>query len=157
MHNSSRYASSLPLVILLTACAGSVIDPVVPSAVMLGEWSYASRSVAGGGLTLNAGFRVQIDIDSLDGMHFWGRVTLWFAGDVGIPPTAFGRVSGTLDGRNGVTLVIPREPTNGRPLMVMGEVADDVLTIRDCRAGTERGPFAAGSAFRRLHSGGLEE
>ena len=97
MNTSSRYASLLPLVVFLSACA-SVSDAVTPSAVMLGEWSYASAHVVAAAPDLNTGLRVQISIDSLDGMRFWGRVTLWFVGDVGITPSAFGRVSGTVDG-----------------------------------------------------------
>ena len=38
---------------------------------------------------LNTGLQVRVMIDSLDGTRFWGRVTLWFAGDVGISPSAF--------------------------------------------------------------------
>jgi len=148
MNTSSRYESLLPLVVFLGACAASINDPVAPSLVMLGEWSYVSPHVASAAPTLNAGLRVQIGIDSLDGMHFSGHVTLWFAGDVGIPPTAFGRVSGTVDGGNGVTLVIPR--ANEHALMIMGELAGDVLTVVECHAGTEPGPFAARTAFRRL-------
>jgi len=152
MDTSSRFASLLPLLVFLSACA-SVNDPVAPSAVMLGEWSYATHHVAGAEPSLNAGLHVQIAIDSLEGMRFWGRVTLWFAGDVGIPPTAFGRVSGTVDGGNGVTLVIPRQPTNARPLMVRGDLAGDVLTVLECHAGTEPGPFVARTAFLRIKAG----
>ena len=117
---------------------------------MLGEWSYVGPHVIRETPDLNAGLRVQIAIDLLEGMRFWGRVTLWFARDVGIPPAAFGRVSGTVDGGNGVTLVIPREPTNARPLMVRGDLAGDVLTILECHAGTEPGPFVARTPFLRI-------
>jgi hypothetical protein len=96
---------------------------------------------------------VEVAVDSLDGIRFWGRVTLWFAGDVGVPPTAFGRVFGTIDESNGVTLVIPREPTDAHPLMVLGQLAGDVLTVIECHAGTETGPFAAHTAFLRLKTG----
>jgi len=120
---------------------------------MLGDWSYTSPQVVGAAPDLNAGLRVQIAIDSLEGMRFWGRVTLWFAGDVGIPPTAFGQASGTVDGGNGVTLVIPRQPTNARPLMVTGDLAGDVFTILECHAGTEPGPFVARTAFLRIKAG----
>jgi len=115
---------------------------------MLGEWSYSSAHVVREPPDLNTGLRVQIGIDSLDGMRFWGRGTLWFAGDVGVEPTDFGRVSGTVDGGNGVTLVIPR--ANERSLMVMGALAADVLTVLECHVGAEPGPFSAGMAFLRL-------
>ena len=153
MNTSSQHASLLPLFAFLSACAASVNAPLEPSAVMLGAWSYATPHVAGAEPSLNAGLHVQMAIDSLEGMRFWGRVTLWFAGDVGIPPTAFGRVSGTVDGGNGVTLVIPRQPTNARPLMVTGDLAGDVLTVLECHAGTEPGPFVARTAFLRIKAG----
>lgn len=144
----------LPLVVLYGGCTTPVVAPASPAAVMLGEWSYSSPQALRASPALNTGLRVQIRIDSLDGMRFSGHVTLWFAGDVGIASSAFGPVSGTVDDTNGVTMVIPREPTVSRPLLVMGEVTDDVLTVRDCSVGTEPGPFAPGSAFRRLQSGG---
>ena len=149
----ARCSRFLPMVVLYSACTTPVAAPPSAAAVMLGEWSYASPQALRESPVLNTGLHVQIRIDSLDGMRFSGHVTEWFAGDVGISPTAFGRVSGTVDGSNGVAMVIPREPTTSRPVTVMGEVADDVLTVRDCHAGTEPGPFAAGSAFRRLQSG----
>jgi len=115
---------------------------------MLGEWSYASAHVVAAAPDLNTGLRVQISIDSLDGMRFWGRVTLWFVGDVGITPSAFGRVSGTVDGSTGVTLLISR--ADERSLMVMAELTADVLTVHECLVGAEPGPFAAGTTFLRL-------
>jgi hypothetical protein len=148
MNSISRYASLLLLVIVFSSCATSVSEPAAPSAVMLGDWSYSSPHVVRSGPDLNAGVRVQIGIDSLADKRFWGQVTLWFAGDVGISPAAFGRVSGSVDDGNGVTLVIPR--ANEPSLMVLGDVATDVLTVRECHAGTEPGPFAAGAAFVRL-------
>jgi hypothetical protein len=56
-----------------------------------------------------------------------------------------------------VTLVIPRKPARDRPIMVVGALGGDVLTVRDCHSGSERGPFAAGSAFMRLKPGGLDQ
>ena len=53
MNTRSRHESLLPLVVLLSACRASVADPVLPSAVMLGEWSYSSAHIDGGnGVTL---------------------------------------------------------------------------------------------------------
>ena len=150
MHNSSRYESLLPLVVFLSACAASVTGPVVPAAVMLGEWSYVSPHVAGAAPELNAGLRAQIGIDSLDGMRFGGRVTLWFAGDVGISPSGFGRIAGRIDEHNGVTLEIPRSSPSQLAVMVVGELAGDVLTVHDCYSGADAGPFASGTTFERV-------
>jgi len=124
--------------------------PVPPAAVMLGEWSYRDPRRLEAAPTLNAGLQVRIAIDSLDGRRFWGHVTLWFAGDVGIAPNTFGRVAGRLGDSNRVSLEIPRASTEGSTVMVMGELAGDVLTIRDCHSGAEAGPFASGTAFERV-------
>jgi hypothetical protein len=152
----SRFAASgllLPLFLLV----GCHHDPAAlsPAATMLGEWSYAASQIAEPP-TLNSGLHVGVVIDSIDGARFWGRVAHWFAGDVGISPSAFGRLSGSIDDVNEVTLVIPRE-TPGDRVIVMGALAGDVLTVRDCHMGSEPGPFADGSAFMRLKSGGLDQ
>lgn len=152
MARESWYTSVLALVVLCGACSSSVVAPVSPAAVMLGEWTYAVPHQTPAP-TLNAGFRVEIAIDSLEGMRFWGRVTLWFAGDVGIAPSTFGRISGRIDEANAVRLVIPRAPAEDHPLTVWGELAADVLTIVGCQVGTAPGPFVANSAFVRLQSG----
>jgi len=148
-----RCNSFLPLVVLYSACTSPVVAPTSAAAVMLGEWSYSSPQALRESPALNAGLRVQIGIDSLDGTRFFGHVTQWFAGDVGISPAEFGRVAGSIDENNGVILAIPRAPSNGQPLKVMGKLAGDVLTVVECYAGTEPGPFAASTAFLRLRTG----
>ena len=84
-----------------------VAPPVPPAAVMLGEWSYRAPRRLEAASTLNAGLQVRIAIDSLDGMRFWGHVTLWFAGDVGIAPSTFGRVAGRLGDSARATVAAP--------------------------------------------------
>jgi len=142
-------STSLLVVVPCGAC-GTVTSPDSPAAVMLGEWSYRAPHRFDESPTLNAGLQVHISIDSLAGMRFWGRVTLWYAGDVGISPSTFGRVAGRLGDSNRVSLEIPRASTEGSTVMVMGELAGDVLTIRDCYSGAEAGPFASGTAFERV-------
>lgn len=137
------------LVVFLCACNHTPVTPVSPAAIMLGEWSYHAPSQRPDTPTLNAGVRVSVVIDSLDATRFWGRVTLWFAGDVGVAPSTFGRVSGSIADRSGVTIRIPREPADDHPLMIIGEVSGDVLTVLDCRAGADTGPFAPQSLFIR--------
>jgi len=117
---------------------------------MLGEWSYSSPHALRESPALNTGLRVQIRIDSLDGMRFSGHVTVWFAGDVGIPPSAFGRLAGRIDEHNGVTLEIPRHAPGQSAVTVVGELAGDVLTVHDCYSGVDAGPFASGTTFVRV-------
>jgi hypothetical protein len=99
---------------------------------------------------LNTGLHVVVTIDSVEEMRFWGRVTLWFAGDVGISPSAFGRVAGRIDEHNGVTLEIPRRSPSQVAVTVMAELVGDVLTVRDCYSGADAGPFASGTTFERV-------
>jgi hypothetical protein len=150
MNSISRYASLLSLVILVSSCAASVTDAIAPSAVMLGEWSYAAPNRIVDPPVLNTGLHVSVRVDSVEGMRFWGRVTLWIAGDVGISPSAFGRIAGRIDEHNGVTLEIPRASPSQVAVMVVGELAGDVLTVHDCYSGADAGPFASGTTFVRV-------
>jgi hypothetical protein len=149
MHNSSRNASLLLLVTLVSSCAASVTDASAPSAVMLGEWSYASPHSMSDPPVLNTGLHVSVMVDSVKGMRFWGHVTLWFAGDVGTSPSAFGRVWGQIDDGSGVMLEIPRASPGQAAVSVVGELAGDVLMVHGCSSGADAGPFAVGSTFER--------
>src|SRR6266571_970148 len=96
------FTSFLTVVVLCSACGTAITSPDSPAAVMLGEWSYAAPSRIVDPPVLNTGLHVSVRVDSVEGMRFWGRVTLWFAGDVGISPSAFGRIAGRIDEHNGV-------------------------------------------------------
>jgi hypothetical protein len=150
MDPTLRFTSLIAVVVFLSACTSPIAAPNSPAAVMLGEWSYAAPNRTGESPTLNTGLHVVVTIDSLEGMRFWGRVTLWFSGDVGISPSAFGRVSGRIDEHNSVTLEIPRQPPGQAAVMVAGELAGDVLTVHDCYSGGDAGPFASGTTFQRV-------
>lgn len=122
-----------------------------PAAAMVGEWTHTSAPRARESPSLNAGLTVTIVIDSADGAHFRGRVTLWFAGDVGLSPEAFGPVAGSVDGEGGVTLVIPSAASGGPPLTVLATIAPSALTVLESRLGGEPGPFPPGARFERTH------
>jgi hypothetical protein len=146
-----RFTSFLPLVVLFgSACGPGVTSPDSPAAVMLGEWSYAAPHTISDAPVLNAGLRVSVMVDSVKGMRFWGHVTLWFAGDVGTSLSTFGRVWGQIDDGSGVMLEIPRQSPVQVAVMVVGELAGDVLTVHDCYSGADSGPFASGTAFERV-------
>jgi len=117
---------------------------------MLGEWSYAAPNRIVDPPALNTGLHVSVMVDSVKGMRFWGHVTLWFEGDVGTSPSAFGRVSGIVAGQDGVRLEIPRAAVAQVAVSVLGSLAGDVLTIHGCSSGAESGPFAIGRTFERV-------
>lgn len=135
-------------------CAVRCSDPVgstrPPASVMLGEWSYTSVLPVPDQPSLNAGLQVTLAIDSADGMAFQGRVTRWFAGDVGISLDVFGPVTGSVDRSGGFALVFALTPTDLQPIAVSGALGRDVLTISDSWEGTEPGPFPPGGSFLRV-------
>jgi hypothetical protein len=82
-----RIASKNVLLLLsglvFAGCNNPIAPAPPPAAVMLGEWTYSSAAVIRDPPSLNAGFRVTIAIDSLDGMRFRGRVVLWLGAEAG--------------------------------------------------------------------------
>jgi hypothetical protein len=141
--------------LVLGACAeGPTALPSPDSlGVILGEWRYASALVVRDTPSLNTGLRVTIVIDSLDTMQFRGRVTFWFAGDVGLPPDAFGPVTGSLDEDGAVTMRITFATPGAPAITILGTVAGDVLTVRESWLGANNpGPFPSGGYFERSRS-----
>jgi len=138
----------------LGACSEgpTALPPPDSLGVILGEWSYASAPVFRDPPSLNTGLRVTIVIDSLDTMQFRGRVTFWFAGDVGFPPDAFGPVTGSLDEDGAVTMRIPFATPGAPAITIVGTVAGDVLTVRESRLEANPGPFPSGGCFERSRS-----
>jgi hypothetical protein len=145
-----RFTSLLPVVVLCGACGTAVTSPDSPAAVMLGEWSYAAPNRISDPPILNTGLHVSVMVDSVEGMRFWGHVTLWVAGDVGASLTSFGRVWGQIDDGSGVMLEIPRTSPGQAAVRVVGELAGDVLTIHDCYSGADAGPLTIGATFERV-------
>jgi hypothetical protein len=154
--------ATLPLAaaLLVTACAdpsGSSDQPL--GALMVGEWTHSrilsTRSDAPANLGFSASmvFSVSIVIDSARDMQFWGHVARWFVGDVGLPASRFGLVSGTIDSGYAVVLQIAPGSTPGwtdGALTIEGEVAGDLLSVHSSWAGADQGPFPLGCRFRRL-------
>jgi hypothetical protein len=126
--------------------------PPRDSGVILGAWSYANVPPVPEAPSLNTGLRVTIVIDWLDGTQFRGRVGLWFAGDVGARPDAFGPVTGLLDGAGAVTMHIPLTAPGARAITIVGLVDRDVLTVGASMRGADPGPFPSGARFERRSS-----
>ncbi len=135
------------MMLLLGACGGPTAPP--PAATMLGEWSYSSAPDARDRPSLGAGLLVTIAVDSVDMMHFRGRITRWFAGDVSVSPDVFGPVTGSMDGNDRVTVVIPRSAPGGPMLVIVAVLSGDVLTVLESRSDAAPGPFPAGGRFQR--------
>jgi hypothetical protein len=148
------HLADLALAALVSAGCNNPIAPAPPppAAVMLGEWSYVSPAVVCDAPSLNAGLHVTIAIDSLDGMRFWGRVVLWFAGDVGISPGRFAPVTGSVDRSGGVRVLIAFADPGASSVTIVGVLAGDTLTVSESWLGAEAGPFPTGGCFdRTLH------
>jgi len=149
MHNRGGRLKQLGwcVVLLVGACGAPTALP--PAAAMLGEWNYSSAPVAYDRPSLNAGLLVTIVVESSDGMHFRGRITRWFAGDVGVSPDVFGPVTGSMDGNDRVTVLIPRMAAGAPTLAISGVLSGDVLTVLESRLEAAPGPFPAASRFER--------
>lgn len=139
----------LATALVVSACAEAT-SPRSPARAILGQWTYASRVAVTEAPTLNTGLRVTLVIDHVDGTALRGRVALWFAGDVGLPPTAFGPVTGTIDDAGMVFLHIPRTAAGAAPITIVGTVNGRLLTIRESWLGEAvPGPFPSGGCFER--------
>jgi hypothetical protein len=103
------------------------------------------------GPSLGAGLIVELEIDSVAGKKFWGRVIRWFAGDMGIASSTFDRVVGEVTDSGTANFTIPFARDAAAPLFVSGVLRGDTLTIERALRREEPGPFstAIGSAFVR--------
>lgn len=142
----------LPVAVLLMgACGKEAAGPQALAAVMIGEWRYARPAPLSEVPTLNAGLFVTIAVDSAVSSRFWGRVTSWFVGDMGLPLDRFGPVTGDVDDAHGVTLRIASNTTAMSAHTVRGQVNEDILVVLESWAGVNVGPFPVGGLFQRIH------
>jgi hypothetical protein len=117
---------------------------------MLGEWSYTSKVSTTEGPRLNTGLHVILLIEHVDGVTLRGRVGLWFSGDVGLPPSDFGPVTGSIEGEHAVSLSISRTAPGAAPITITGAVDGRLLTIHTSWLGENiPGPFPTGGSFER--------
>jgi hypothetical protein len=117
-----------------------------PAEFMRGEWGYDRMPPVSDGPSLNTGFHVRLNIDSVKGSEFSGRVMLWLSGDVMIPPAVFARVRGTVIDPQTVVISIAQA---GSTVSLEGLVDADRLTVRTCTSGESAGPFPTGAVFER--------
>lgn len=136
--------------LLATVASRGCKDSVAPNpqgrgAAMLGRWEYVAPAKSPARApTLGAGLLVAVEIDSAQGSLFSGRVARWFSGDVGMPPSAFGPVTGTV-GEQGVQFAIPVVHAGTSQIIVTGRFTGaDTLTIETATRGNDPGPFAQG-------------
>lgn len=116
---------------------------------MLGEWRYDAAPRVAAASSLNTGLHVALVVDSVAGTGFRGRVTLWLAGDVGIAPSRFGPVTGSVDQDERVRLAITPSASYGPVVSMAGTLVGDMLIVRESWSGTGRGPFLSGDRFER--------
>ncbi|HTY07268.1 MAG TPA: hypothetical protein VMC86_12170 [Gemmatimonadales bacterium] len=89
-----------------------------PAAALLGRWTYRPPS--------GTGIQIALTIDSASRSAFGGRITRWFAGDVGADPKAFGPVTGSIDARDSVHLAIA---TPRSSILLVGALHGDTLAL----------------------------
>ncbi|HWP37564.1 MAG TPA: hypothetical protein VNL18_08455 [Gemmatimonadales bacterium] len=143
------------MALCFSACGTEPVQPIQSVAgvqaadIMVGRWEHVRSHRPTGEPSLNAGLIAVIDVDSVADVRFSGRVSLWFAGDVGVPVDAFGPVSGSVADLPRVTLLITMKDPLIPAIEVSGELRTDSISVRGSWRGTEPGPFALGSAFLR--------
>ncbi len=118
-----------------------------PAAQLLGRWAYVAppRPIPSGRPTLNAGLQVTLELDSAAGRTAHGRVGRWFAGDMGVRPTAFGSVTAEVGDSGRVTITIPPARVAALAITVVASRrGSDTLAIIHSRRGNDAGPFAEG-------------
>jgi tungstate transport system substrate-binding protein len=131
-----RLPDGTPAFVTRTGGCTSDTTAADPRPGLEGTWEYQAP---GGGLVVTLVF------DSIAGADVFGRVTRWFAGDVGRPAGTFGRVAGHTDGQ-GVAFTIPFAQSGIPPIRARGALRGDTLTIVSDERG---GPFAPGASFVR--------
>jgi hypothetical protein len=123
-------------------------SPAPPSAAtLLGRWEYVAPRHAHVPTppTLSAGLQVTLEVDSAAGRTAYGRVGRWFAGDMGLPPTAFAGITAVLDDSARLIVTIPAARA-GVPgfTIVASQLGSDTLQIIHALRGNDAGPFAEG-------------
>jgi tungstate transport system substrate-binding protein len=121
---------------------------------LAGRWEYVAlpRGAPAQAPALATGLQVTLAFDSSAGDSAFGKVTRWFAGDVGVSPGNFGLVRARASGAE-VELVIPFRRGGAPAITVQGTlVGADTLAINDVHQGDAPGPFARGpgAAFARI-------
>jgi hypothetical protein len=151
--------AALVAIVVPSGCRTEPIGPLdaavradPPAAVMIGRWEYARPTPRSGEPSLDAGLIVGLDIDSVAGESFFGHVSFWFAGDVGVSVEAFGPVSGSIQDGFRVHLFISVKDPSVPPTRVGGVFNGDRLDVQGSWCGQAPGPFPAGSAFVRAAS-----
>ena len=143
---------ALHAAVALTVACGAGAQAPTPATAMLGRWEYRTPPRPRmDGPALGAGLIVEIEIDSVAGKKFWGRVIRWFAGDMGVASSTFDRVMGEVTDSGTANFTIPFARDAAAPLFVSGVLRGDTLSIKSAFRREEPGPFstAAGSAFVR--------
>jgi hypothetical protein len=104
------------------AAAASDSSPLQAVNVLLGDWSLASDPP-----TPRPGFRLRVTIDSVQGSSFFGRLTLYFSGDVGGDPNAYEPFVGTVDTDGTVAFTISRRDPAMLGIGVVGRLEADTI------------------------------
>jgi len=104
--------------------------PQSPAAALFGTWQYHSGVARDTTRpSLNAGLQFALTFDSVAGRAAFGRVSRWFAGDVGALPGTFGRVVATVDSVGMATVVVPYARGNAELLQFVLELRFDTISI----------------------------
>ncbi len=114
-------------------------DTAVPD--LVGAWTLGATAPAG---SVGAGLQLDFHIDSVRSSSVFGRLTRFFAGDVGLDASRFSRFSGTLDQDSLISLTVSTDDDPASTISVSGMVransidVTELLLGRDTLSGTSR-------------------
>jgi len=98
-------------------------SPLQTTEVLVGDWSLAAKPPL-----QTPGLKLRVTIDSARESSFFGRLTLYFSGDVGGDPAEYEPFVGTVDSDAAVAFTITRRDPAMLGIGVVGRLRADTIT-----------------------------
>lgn len=102
--------------------AASDSSPLQTADVLVGDWSLAAKPPL-----QTPGLKLRVTIDSARGSSLFGRLTLYFSGDVGGDPAEYEPFVGTVDSNAAVAFTIRRRDPAMLGIWVVGRLEPDTI------------------------------
>ena len=132
-------ATSLLSLVTLGAVglATAACAPRTPGAVthhaLVGQWYLATRPPP----RATPGIRLTLTVDSGTTQAFFGRLSSYMAGNVGVDPTLFQPFRGTLSGDSVVNIVVEPDRADAPRMQFTGQLARDTVRLETFAIGRD--------------------
>jgi hypothetical protein len=80
-------------------------------------------------VTRGPGIQLELELDSVVRSVVYGRLAHYFAGDIGVDPTSFPRLTGTLTDADYLTIRIEHAEVEAAGFELAGQVAGDTIPL----------------------------